>query len=91
MSKRTLAEWLQGIESLHPREIDLGLERVKIVLERLGLADAFGATRVPIYCMNVAYPMIPEEIVEFCAGKQRVLVVEEGRLRKLVLAVRQQL
>jgi dihydrofolate synthase/folylpolyglutamate synthase len=38
MSKRTLAEWLQGIESLHPREIDLGLERVKIVLERLGLA-----------------------------------------------------
>ncbi len=38
MSKRTLAEWLQGIESLHPREIDLGLERVNIVLERLGLA-----------------------------------------------------
>lgn len=38
MSKRTLAEWLQGIESLHPREIDLGLERVQTVLERLGLA-----------------------------------------------------
>lgn len=38
MSKRTLAEWLQGIESLHPREIDLGLERVQIVLQRLGLA-----------------------------------------------------
>jgi len=48
-------------------------------LQQLGLADAFGATRVPIYCMNVAYPMIPEEIVEFCAGKQRVLVVEEGQ------------
>jgi indolepyruvate ferredoxin oxidoreductase alpha subunit len=48
-------------------------------LQLLGLADAFGASRVPIYCMNVAYPVIPEEIVEFCAGKQRVLVVEEGQ------------
>lgn len=28
---------MQGIESLHPREIDLGLERVHEVLERLGL------------------------------------------------------
>jgi len=48
-------------------------------LQLLGLADAFGATRVPIYCMNVAYPMIPEEIVDFCAGKKRVLIVEEGQ------------
>ena len=48
-------------------------------LQLLGLADAFGATRVPIYCMNVAYPMIPEEIVAFCTDKQRVLVVEEGQ------------
>jgi indolepyruvate ferredoxin oxidoreductase alpha subunit len=48
-------------------------------LQQLGLADAFGAARVPIYCMNVAYPMIPDEIVEFCAGKKRVLVVEEGQ------------
>jgi len=48
-------------------------------LQLLGLADVFGATRVPIYCMNVAYPMIPEEIVAFCAPKKRVLVVEEGQ------------
>ena len=48
-------------------------------LQLLGFADAFGATRVPIYCMNVAYPMIPEEIIDFCAGKKRVLVVEEGQ------------
>ncbi len=48
-------------------------------LQLLGLADAFGATRVPIYCMNVAYPMIPDEIVAFCADKKRVLVVEEGQ------------
>ena len=48
-------------------------------LQTLGLADAFGATRVPIYCLNVTYPLIPEEIVGFCAGKQSVLVVEEGQ------------
>ncbi len=48
-------------------------------LQQLGLADAFGASRVPIYCMNVTYPMVPEEIVGFCAGRRAVLVVEEGQ------------
>jgi indolepyruvate ferredoxin oxidoreductase, alpha subunit len=48
-------------------------------LQVLGLADAFGAARVPIYCMNVTYPMVPEELVEFCAGKREVVVVEEGQ------------
>jgi len=47
-------------------------------LERLGLADIFGAARVPLYCLNAAYPLIPEEIREFCASKRAVLVVEEG-------------
>src|SRR5258708_29382377 len=48
-------------------------------LQTLGLADAFGNARVPIYCMNVTYPMVPEEIVEICAGKREVLIVEEGQ------------
>jgi indolepyruvate ferredoxin oxidoreductase alpha subunit len=48
-------------------------------LQQLGLADAFGASRVPIYCMNVTYPLIPEEITEFCRNKASVLVVEEGQ------------
>jgi len=48
-------------------------------LQTLGLADAFGRAKVPIYCMNVTYPMVPEELVEFCAGKREVLVVEEGQ------------
>ena len=48
-------------------------------LQLLGYADAFGASRVPIYCMNVTYPLIPEEIVQFCAGKAKVLLVEEGQ------------
>jgi indolepyruvate ferredoxin oxidoreductase alpha subunit len=48
-------------------------------LQTLGLADAFGVSKVPIYCLNVTYPLIPEEITAFCSGKNRVLIVEEGQ------------
>jgi len=48
-------------------------------LQTLGLADAFGAARVPIYCLNVTYPLIPEEITDFCRNKTQVLIVEEGQ------------
>ncbi|HZT26359.1 MAG TPA: indolepyruvate ferredoxin oxidoreductase subunit alpha [Pseudolabrys sp.] len=47
-------------------------------LERIGLADVFGASRIPLLVLNVVYPLVPEEIREFCAGKHAVLVVEEG-------------
>jgi indolepyruvate ferredoxin oxidoreductase, alpha subunit len=47
-------------------------------LARLGLADLYGTSRIPIYVLNVAYPLLPEELREYCAGKQAVLVVEEG-------------
>ena len=48
-------------------------------LQMLGLADAFGNAKVPIYCLNVTYPLVPEEITDFCRGKERVLIVEEGQ------------
>ena len=48
-------------------------------LELLGLADAFGETRVPLYVLNVTYPLIDDEIKRFCAGKRAVLMVEEGQ------------
>jgi len=48
-------------------------------LQTLGLADAFGKSKVPIYCMNVTYPLVPDEIASFCAGKREVLIVEEGQ------------
>ncbi len=51
---------------------------VSRALARLGLADAFGNARVPIYCLNLAYPLIPEEVKQFCIGKKHVLIVEEG-------------
>ncbi len=47
-------------------------------LSELGLADAFGASQVPILCLNVTYPLVPDEITDFCAGKRAVLMVEEG-------------
>ncbi|TSD56021.1 indolepyruvate ferredoxin oxidoreductase subunit alpha [Variovorax sp. KBS0712] len=48
-------------------------------LERLGLADVYGETRVPLYVMNVAYPVIESEVIRFCEGKRAVLIVEEGQ------------
>ena len=51
---------------------------VSRALARLGLADAFGNARVPIYCLNLAYPLIPDELKAFCLGKKHVLIVEEG-------------
>ena len=56
-------------------------------LERLGLADVWGATRVPIYCMNVTYPLVDDEIVTFCAGKKAVLIVEEGQPEHIEQAI----
>ena len=47
-------------------------------LSRLELADLFGQSRVPLYVLNCVYPLVPEEVREFCAEKRAVLVVEEG-------------
>src|SRR6202000_267855 len=48
-------------------------------LELLGCADTFGNTRIPLYCLNVTYPLGADEWVKFCADKKAVLVVEEGQ------------
>ena len=48
-------------------------------LQYLGLADIYGESAVPIYVMNVTYPMIDDEVVAFCASKRAVLMVEEGQ------------
>lgn len=48
-------------------------------LQRQGLATVHGDTDIPIYCLNVAYPLVPDELVAFCAGKEQVLVLEEGQ------------
>jgi indolepyruvate ferredoxin oxidoreductase alpha subunit len=48
-------------------------------LQRLGLADLYGATQVPIYVLNVTYPLVPDEFLEFAKGKDHLLVIEEGQ------------
>ena len=48
-------------------------------LERLGLADTYGNSQVPIYVLNVAYPLVDDEIDGFCRSKRAVLLVEEGQ------------
>jgi indolepyruvate ferredoxin oxidoreductase alpha subunit len=48
-------------------------------LELLGLADAFGNTQVPLYVLNVTYPLADAQFTRFCADKRAVLIVEEGQ------------
>ena len=48
-------------------------------LEVLGLADVFGASRIPLYVLNVTYPLIDAEFARFCVGKKAILIIEEGQ------------
>jgi indolepyruvate ferredoxin oxidoreductase, alpha subunit len=56
-------------------------------LQYLGLSDAYGNTQIPLYVMNVTYPVIDTEVAEFCLGKDAVLMVEEGQPEYLEQAV----
>ncbi len=47
-------------------------------LELLGMADPFGVSRIPMLVLNVIHPLVPEQLVSFLEGKERVLVLEEG-------------
>jgi len=73
-------------EMLGPDTGDIGIvlqgglyNNLMRALELLDCADVFGASNVPLYLLNVTYPLIPEEWVEFCRGKRAVLIVEEGQ------------
>ena len=48
-------------------------------LQRLGLADVEGRSAVPIYCLNVTYPLVRDEFLDFARNKDALLVVEEGQ------------
>ncbi|MEM8854226.1 MAG: indolepyruvate ferredoxin oxidoreductase subunit alpha [Pseudomonadota bacterium] len=56
-------------------------------LQRLGLADLYGDSKVPIYCLNVTYPLVRDEILAFCEDKDAVLVVEEGQPEHIEQAI----
>ncbi len=48
-------------------------------LQHLGLADVYGESAVPLYVLNVTYPLIDDEIAAFARGKAAILMVEEGQ------------
>jgi indolepyruvate ferredoxin oxidoreductase alpha subunit len=93
--EKVAKRWPAAIEYIKSQEINefFGPEdaRVGIVcqggmynaviraLERMGLADNFGETQIPIYVLNAVYPLIDDEFLSFCEGKDEVLVVEEGQ------------
>ncbi len=73
-------------EHFGPADGDIGIivqgglfNTLNRALELMDLSDAFGDTRLPVYVLNVTYPLIPDEVRAFCAGKRAVLIVEEGQ------------
>ena len=52
---------------------------VNRALELLGLSDPYGNSEIPLYVLNVTYPIIDQEVLRFCDGKDAVLLIEEGQ------------
>ena len=48
-------------------------------LQRLGLADINGNCKIPLYNLNVTYPLVQDEFLSFCENKEAVIVIEEGQ------------
>jgi indolepyruvate ferredoxin oxidoreductase, alpha subunit len=80
IAERKLNEVFEGSESSVGLLAQGGLyNNIMRALQVLGLADNIGGCRVPILALNVVYPLVPEEITAFCAGKSAVLMIEEGQ------------
>jgi len=78
--REALNEVCTGSESEIGLIVQGGLHNNLIrALQTMGLADAFGTSRLAILTLNVVYPLVPEEIIAFCAGKRAVLMIEEGQ------------
>ncbi|MCX7865442.1 MAG: thiamine pyrophosphate-dependent enzyme, partial [Novosphingobium sp.] len=80
IARNRLNEFLGG----HLQDIGIivqgGLYNTLIrALELIGLADSFGQTEIPIYVLNVTYPLVDREVTGFCADKRTVLLIEEGQ------------
>ena len=56
-------------------------------LQQLELADVFGVSKLPLYVLNVVYPLVPDELIDFCATKSAVLMIEEGQPNYLEVAL----
>ncbi len=80
IEERGLNEFFNGdIEELGIIMLGGLYNNVQRALMSHDMADLFGQSRIPLYVMNVAYPLIDSELLRFCNGKKAVLVVEEGQ------------
>ena len=41
----------------------------------LGLADGFGHSELPLLVINATYPLVPDQIIDFCATKRAVMAL----------------
>ena len=48
-------------------------------LQLLGLSDIYGNSKIPLYILNVTYPIVDDEVGEFAKSKKGILLVEEGQ------------
>ena len=48
-------------------------------LQLLGLSDVYGNSKIPLYILNVTYPIIDDEVIDFANSKKGILLVEEGQ------------
>jgi len=88
IKKHKLNEFLGGHKGKAGVIVQGGMYNTLIrALELLGLANAFGETDIPIYCLNVTYPLIGDEVKGFCLDKKAVLVIEEGQPEYLEQAI----
>jgi dihydrofolate synthase/folylpolyglutamate synthase len=70
LNPRTLSDWLAWIETLHPRTIELGLERVHAVLDNMGLRHpAYAAIAITGTNGKGSTTVMCEAILR-CAGYQ---------------------
>src|ERR1700680_4121101 len=73
-------------ELFGPKDGDVGIvmqggmyNSVMRSLQHLGLADVYGDCAVPLYVLNVTYPLIDDEVATFAIDKKAILIVEEGQ------------
>ncbi len=75
-----LNEWFKGEHSELGLIVQGGCYNALIrALQQLDLADAVGDLQLDLLVLNVTFPLVPEELTEFCANKRAVLIIEEGQ------------
>lgn len=80
IAENKLNEQFEGTESDVGLIVQGGLYNALIrALTELGLADTDGRSDLPILALNVTYPLVPDEILDFASDKSAVLVLEEGQ------------